>query len=54
MKEIRKRTRIAVLVAGLIAIGVMPALAQDKPADKDKPAGTQKAAPAPPKPETPQ
>jgi lipopolysaccharide export system protein LptA len=26
----------------------------DKPADKDKPAGTQKAAPAPPKPETPQ
>jgi len=33
MKEIRKRTRIAVLVAGLIAIGAMPALAQDKPAD---------------------
>jgi hypothetical protein len=28
---------------------------QDKPADKDKPAGTKKnAAPAPPKPETPQ
>jgi hypothetical protein len=33
MKEIRKRTRIVVLVAGLIAIGAMPALAQDKPAD---------------------
>jgi len=33
MKEIRKRTRIAVLMVGLIAIGVAPALAQDKPAD---------------------
>ena len=33
MKEIRKRTRIAVLVAGLIVIGAMPAFAQDKPAD---------------------
>jgi hypothetical protein len=36
MKEIRKRTRIAVLMAGLLAIGVTPAIAQDKPADTMK------------------
>lgn len=33
MKEKRKMVMVAVLVAGLIAFGVMPALAQDKPAD---------------------
>lgn len=33
MKEKRKRVLVAVFVAGLIAFGVMPALAQDKPAD---------------------
>jgi len=33
MKKTRKRIRIAVMLAGLIAIGAIPALAQDKPAD---------------------
>jgi hypothetical protein len=33
MKEKRKMVMVAVLVAGLIAFGVMPALAQDKPSD---------------------
>jgi hypothetical protein len=33
MKEIGKTIMVAVLVVGLIALGVMPAVAQDKPAD---------------------
>lgn len=33
MKNERKMVMVAVLLAGLIAFGVMPALAQDKPAD---------------------
>jgi hypothetical protein len=33
MKDSRKNALVAVLVAGLIAFGVMPVLAQDKPAD---------------------
>jgi len=33
MKDFRKISKIAVLVAGLIAIGMKPAIAQDKPAD---------------------
>jgi hypothetical protein len=33
MKEKRKLVMTAVLIVGLIALGVMPALAQDKPAD---------------------
>jgi len=33
MKNIRKISKIAVLVAGLIAIGMTPAIAQDKPVD---------------------
>ena len=33
MKEIGKTIILAVLVVGLIGLGVMPALAQDKPAD---------------------
>ncbi|MGV8075206.1 MAG: hypothetical protein AB2L11_11695 [Syntrophobacteraceae bacterium] len=33
MKEKRKTLMVAVLMAGLIAFGVMPALAQDKPSD---------------------
>jgi Spy/CpxP family protein refolding chaperone len=33
MKENRKTVMVALLLVGLIALGVMPALAQDKPAD---------------------
>jgi hypothetical protein len=33
MKNISKTIRVVVLVVGLIALGVTPALAQDKPAD---------------------
>ena len=33
MKDNRKNALVAVLVVGLIALGAMPALAQDKPAD---------------------
>ena len=33
MREIGKTIMVAVLVVGLIALGVMPAVAQDKPAD---------------------
>ena len=33
MKEKRKLVKVAVLVVGLIALGGIPALAQDKPAD---------------------